>query len=148
RILAARRPVIWAGSGAMFSDSSAEVTALMELIDAAVITTQSGRGIVPESDSRCIGHFATFPALKEFVGKSDLLISSGVRFRGNETSNWSLKIPAEHIGIDADPAAINRNFPHSIGIVGNAKAILSSLIALIRSRKPEPKLAYREEVAE
>src|SRR5262249_23060271 len=63
RILAAKRPIIWAGSGAMFSDSSPEVTALMELIDAAVVTTQSGRGIVPETDSRCIGHFATFPAL-------------------------------------------------------------------------------------
>src|SRR5262249_45828102 len=36
RVLAAKRPVIWAGSGAMFSDSSAELTALMELLDAAV----------------------------------------------------------------------------------------------------------------
>src|SRR5205823_292548 len=77
RMLAARRPVIWAGSGAMFSDASSEVTELMELLDAAVITTQSGRGIVSETDTRCIGHFATFPALKDFVGKSDLLISIG-----------------------------------------------------------------------
>jgi thiamine pyrophosphate-dependent acetolactate synthase large subunit-like protein len=70
-----------------------EVAALMELIDAAVVTTQSGRGIVNETDSRCISHFATFPALKDFVAKSDLLISIGVRFRGNETSNWSLTTP-------------------------------------------------------
>ena len=124
RMLLARRPVIWAGSGSMFSDSSPEVIQLMELLDAAVITTQSARGIVPETDSRCIGHFATFPALKEFVGKADLLLSAGVRFRGNETSNWSLKTPAEHIGIDADPEAINRNFSHSIGIVGDAKTQL------------------------
>src|SRR5262245_8750450 len=92
RILAAKRPIIWAGSGAMFSDSSPEVTALMELLDAAVVTTQSGRGIVPETDSRCIGHFATFPAFRNFVAISDLLISIGVRFRGNETSNWNLKV--------------------------------------------------------
>src|SRR5207244_4349100 len=115
---------------------------------AAVITTQSARGIVPETDSRCIGHFATFPALKEFVGKADLLISAGVRFRGNETSNWSLKTPAEHIGIDADPRAINRNFPHSIGIVGDAKAVVSQLIAKLRVKQPQPKLTYREEVSE
>lgn len=146
--MAAKRPVIWAGSGAMFSDSSREVTALMELLDAAVITTQSGRGIVPETDSRCIGHFATFSALKDFVAKSDLLISIGVRFRGNETSNWDLKIPAEHIGIDADPKAINRNFPHSIGIVGNAKTILGGLLALLQTRQLKPKPAYRQEVSE
>src|SRR5215831_2832074 len=131
RMLAARRPVIWAGSGAMFSDSSPEVTRLMQLLDAAVITTQSGRGIVSEADSRCVGHFATFATLREFVAKADLLISIGVRFRGNETSNWVLHTPADHIGIDADPAAINRNYPHSIGIVGNAKPVLASLIRLL-----------------
>jgi acetolactate synthase-1/2/3 large subunit len=148
RMLTAKRPVIWAGSGAMFSDSSSEVIALMEFLDAAVITTQSGRGIVPETDSRCLGHFATFPALKDFVAKSDLLISIGVRFRGNETSNWSLKIPAEHIGIDADPKAINRNFQHSIGIVGDAKTVLGKIIELLRAKPPKPKHAYREEVSD
>src|SRR5439155_1430742 len=51
RMLLARRPVIWAGSGSMFSNSSPEVIQLMELLDAAVITTQSARGIVPETDS-------------------------------------------------------------------------------------------------
>jgi len=147
RMLAATRPIIWAGSGAMFSGSSPEVTTLMELLDAAVITTQSGRGIVPETDSRCIGHFATYPALKDFVAKSDLLISIGVRFRANETSNWGLMAPAEHIGIDADAKAINRNFPHSIGIIGDAKAILEEFISRLQSRPPSPKLPYREEVS-
>jgi len=147
RMLNAKRPIIWAGSGAMFSDSAAEVTALMQLLDAAVITTQSARGVVPETDSRCIGHFATFSALKDFVWKSDLLISIGVRFRGNETSNWNLSPPAEHIGIDADPHAISRNYPHSIGIVGDAKRILLAVLRLLQSRSPKPKLDYREEVS-
>jgi acetolactate synthase-1/2/3 large subunit len=148
RIMAAKRPVIWAGSGAMFSDSSPEVRALMELLDAAVVTTQSGRGIVPETDSRCIGHFATFIALRDFIETADLLISIGVRFRGNETANWNLKTPSEHIGIDADAKAINRNFPHSIALLGDAKAILKRLVAAIRAMEPQPKSAYRKEVSD
>jgi acetolactate synthase-1/2/3 large subunit len=147
RIAAAKRPIIWAGGGAMLSDSSNEVRQLMEMLDAAVITTQSGRGIVPETDSRCIGHFATYPALKEWVGTADLLISIGVRFRGNETSNWTVKTPAEHIGIDADPTAINRNFPQSIGLVGNAKTILGSLISVLEKKRLQPKPDFREEVS-
>ena len=147
RMLKSKRPIIWAGSGAMFSDSSGEVRNLMELLDAAVITTQSARGIVPETDSRCVGHFATFATLKEFVAKADLLISIGVRFRGNETSNWSLTPPAEHIGIDADPEAINRNFQHSIGIVGDAKGVLSAINRILDQGQPKPKLEYREEVS-
>ena len=147
RMLKSKRPVIWAGSGAMFSDSSDEVKNLMQLLDAAVITTQSARGIVPETDSRCIGHFATFPTLKEFMSKADLLISIGVRFRGNETSNWTITPPAEHIGIDIDLEAINRNFPHSVGIVGEAKGVLSATNRLLSEKKPEPKHEYREEVS-
>lgn len=148
KMLQAKRPVIWAGSGAMFSDSAPEVTELMRLLDAGVVTTQSGRGIVPENDARCIGHFATFSTLKDFIAKSDLLLSIGVRFRGNETSNWSIHTPSEHIGIDADPAAINRNFPHSLGLVGNAKPILAALLRLLHATPSKPKLDYREEVAE
>ena len=145
QMLKAKRPLIWAGSGAMFSDSSEEVQGLMRLLDAAVITTQSARGVVPETDSRCIGHFATFAALKEFVAKSDLLISVGVRFRGNETSNWTVPVPAQHIGIDIDPEAINRNFPHSIGIVGDAKGVLSAINRLLHQERPKPE--YREEIS-
>ncbi|PYS51771.1 MAG: thiamine pyrophosphate-binding protein [Acidobacteria bacterium] len=148
RMARAKRPVIWAGSGSMFSDSAPEVFQLMELLDAAVVTTQSARGIVPETDTRCIGHFGTFPALKEFVAKADLLISAGVRFRGNETSNWGLKTPADHIGIDVDPEAINRNFLHSMGIVGDAKTILAAIVRLLRVQNPQPKPDYREEVSE
>jgi acetolactate synthase-1/2/3 large subunit len=83
----------------------------------------------------------------DFVRKADLLVSIGVRFRGNETSNWILEAPSEHIGIDADPAAINRNYRHSIGIVGDAKAALTSLLRLIHARRPKPKPEYREEVS-
>jgi len=145
KMLASKRPVMWVGGGAMFSDAGPEVSELMELLDAAVVTTQSGRGIVPETDTRCIGHFGTYPALKEFVSKSDLLISVGVRFRGNETSTWGIKTPAEHIGIDIDPAAINRNFAHSLGIAGDAKATLAALVRLLRAKRPGPKAEYREE---
>ncbi len=147
RMLRAKRPMIWAGSGAMFSDSSGEVRKLMELLDAAVVTTQSARGIVPDTDSRCIGHFATFQSLKDFVAKADLLISVGVRFRGNETSNWSGKVPEEHIGVDIDPEAVNRNFLHSVGIVGEAQAVLEAINRLVERERPRPKPEYREEVA-
>ena len=70
-----------------------------------------------------------------------------MRFRGNETSNWILQSPSQHIGIDADPAAINRNYAHSIGIVGDAKRVLASLVRLIEAKQPKAKLKYREEVS-
>jgi acetolactate synthase-1/2/3 large subunit len=147
KLVKAQRPILWVGSGAMMSNAAPEVRELMQLLDAAVITTQSGRGIVPEADSRVIGHFATYPKLKEWIASGDILISIGVRFRGNETSNWTLTTPSEHIGIDADPSAINRNFPHSVGLVGDAKTTLAALIRLLKKNPPAGKPDFREEVA-
>ena|SRR5579884_2159796 len=139
KILQAKRAILWVGGGAMMSNAAPEVRRLMELLDAAVITSQSARGIVPESDPRVIGHFATYPKLKQWIATGDLLISIGVRFRGNETSNWSITTPTEHIGIDADPSAINRNFPHSLGLVGDAKATLAALIERLQRQRTTSK---------
>lgn len=143
---AARRTVIWAGGGVVQSDASSALTELARLLDAAVIFSQSGRGSFPESDPRCIGHFATFPAVHDFLAKADLLISVAIRFRGNETSNWKARTPARHICIDVDPAAVSRNFTQSTGLIGDAGVILSSLVRLAGKRNPAPKPEYVREV--
>jgi acetolactate synthase-1/2/3 large subunit len=110
KILEARRPVIWAGGGVISANASKELTNLAEILGAAVITSQSGKGSIPEDHEQCIGHFAANESTKEFLRNADLLISVGVRFRGNETSNWKVPVPEEHISIDADFNAINRNY--------------------------------------
>lgn len=127
-ITKSRRPVIWAGGGVIASEASEEVTKLAELIGAAVITSQSGKGSIPEDHPRCIGHFASYGAAKELLSKADLLISIGIRFRGNETSNWKTEIPENHISIDADLNAINRNYSTQYGLVGNTKEILFQIL--------------------
>src|SRR5699024_12200709 len=88
------------------------------------ITSQSGKGVIPEDHPLCVGHFASYPEVKDFLNNADLLISIGVRFRGNETSNWNLEVPVEHIAIDVDLNAINRNYTSSNALVGEAKNII------------------------
>src|SRR5581483_4129768 len=115
----ARRPVIWAGGGVITSGASKEVQELAEKIGAAVVTSQSGKGSIPEDHPQCIGHFAAYELTKKLIKDADLLISVGVRFRGNETSNWKVTVPAEHISIDADFHAVNRNYEASYSLVGD-----------------------------
>jgi len=124
----AQRPVIWAGGGVITSGASREVQQLAELIGAAVVTSQSGKGSMPEDHPQCIGHFASYGLTKQLIEKSDLLISIGIRFRGNETSNWKIQVPVDHISIDADYSAVNRNYSASISIVGDAKQVLTGLV--------------------
>lgn len=146
KISNARRPIIWAGGGVITSGASKEVQELAELIGAAVITSQSGKGSIPEDHPQCIGHFAAHELTKELVKKSDLVISIGVRFRGNETSNWKIALPEEHISIDADYNAVNRNYPASFALVGDAKPILRGIIQSINKQEVTPDPAYLDEV--
>ncbi|XZF75742.1 thiamine pyrophosphate-binding protein [Bacillus sp. AL-1R] len=146
KISEARRPVIWAGGGVISANASKELTNLAEILGAAVITSQSGKGSIPEDHEQCIGHFAANESTKEFLRNADLLISVGVRFRGNETSNWKVTVPEEHISIDADFNAINRNYKATVGLVGDAKDILSALINKIDEKSISVSPTYIEEV--
>jgi len=146
KISEACRPVIWAGGGVISANASKELTNLAEILGAAVITSQSGKGSIPEDHEQCIGHFAANESTKEFLRNADLLISVGVRFRGNETSNWKVPVPEEHISIDADFNAINRNYKATVGLVGDAKDILSALINKIDEKSISVLPSYIEEV--
>lgn len=145
KIAEARRPVIWAGGGVITANASRELQKLAELLGAAVITSQSGKGSIPEDHDQCIGHFAAYESTKEFLRKADLLISVGVRFRGNETSNWKVPVPQEHIAIDADWQAINRNYKATFGLVGDAKEMLAALVQKLEGKSVSPAPYYIEE---
>ncbi|RNB79176.1 thiamine pyrophosphate-binding protein [Brevibacillus nitrificans] len=146
KIAAARRPVIWAGGGVISSEASAELTRLAELTGAAVITSQSGKGSIPEDHPQCIGHFAAYEDVKNLLKQSDLLISVGVRFRGNETANWKVTAPEDHISIDADWSAFNRNYEITHGLLGEAKEILNAINEELAAKNAAPDAAYVAEV--
>ncbi|MFD4253772.1 thiamine pyrophosphate-binding protein [Amycolatopsis thermoflava] len=122
-IASARRPVIWAGGGAV--DARDEVRELAERLHAPVFTSNSGRGTLPEDHSLMVGNFAT--AAEDLLAEADLLISIGTHFRSNETKHYHLALPARHIQIDVDPAALGRVHPATVGIAGEAAAVLRRL---------------------
>lgn len=146
KIAAAKRPVIWAGDGVIHSGASEELLALVEKIQPAVVTSESAKGAIPEEHPLCIGNFAWFPRFEELLSKSDLLISIGVRFRGGETNGWTSPVPENHINIDLNPNAFNRNFDTLYGLVGDANAVLKEINKALADKEITPDAAYVEEV--
>lgn len=146
KIARSKRPIIWAGGGVIASGASEEVKQLVDLIQPAVITSESGKGSIPEDHPLCIGNFASDPQVEKIMEASDLLISVGTHFRGEETNDWTLPFPTEHIGIDADPEAINLNYQTSYGIVGDAKNILQKLINQLSKQAIKPDSDYIKEI--
>lgn len=125
-IRAARRPILWIGGGA--ADATEGVLGLAERLRAAVFSSNSGRGCVPEDHDLVVGNFATNPEAASLLADADLLISIGTHFRSNETKHYALNLPDTHVQIDADPAAIGRVYPASVGVVGRADDVLERLL--------------------
>jgi acetolactate synthase I/II/III large subunit len=146
KVKSAKRPVIWAGGGVITSGAAKEIQELAEKIGAAVVTSQSGKGSIPEDHPQCIGHFAAYELTKNLIKNADLLISVGVRFRGNETSNWKVTVPEEHISIDADFHAVNRNYEATYSLVGDAKQIVKAINQEVAKTSVTPDPAYLDEV--
>ncbi len=122
----ARRPIIWAGGGA--TQAGPQLQELAERLGAPILTSNAGRGTVPEDHHLVVGNFATSPAAAALIADADLMLSVGTHFRSNETKDYRLELPTRHIQIDVDSAAIGRVYPASVGLTGNAKTLLHALV--------------------
>ncbi|SFY53802.1 thiamine pyrophosphate-binding protein [Streptomyces sp. F-1] len=129
-LAAARRPLIWAGGGA--TTARDELLALLEATGAGLLTSNSGRGSVPEDHPLVIGNFATTPPCRALLAEADVLLTIGTHFRSNETADYGLELPAAHLQIDVDRAALGRVYPAPHTLHGTAAAVLPALTAAAR----------------
>ena len=122
----ARRPLVWAGGGARHCGP--QVGALIDRLGAGLMTSNAGRGTLAETDPRVIGNFGASGRGAELLASADVLVSIGTHFRSNETRSYRLELPAQHVQIDIDTAALGRSYPCDVGLVGEASGVLGQLL--------------------
>ncbi|MGP3750497.1 thiamine pyrophosphate-binding protein [Streptomyces sp. IBSNAI001] len=146
-LASARRPLVWAGGGA--NTARGELARLLEATGAGLITSNSGRGSVPEDHEQVIGNFATTPAVRALLKDADVLLTVGTHFRSNETADYTLELPGAHLQIDIEAAALGRVHPATHALHGDAAATLTALLPHARTAEPgwtERVTAVRTEV--
>jgi acetolactate synthase-1/2/3 large subunit len=127
----ARRPVLYAGGGVTLSGAQAELRKLAELHNAPVALSLMGMGAFPHDHRLCTGMIGMHgtAASNKAVQQADLLIAVGARFSDRVTSQvGKFARGAKILHIDVDPAEINKNIKADACVVGDIKAVLSSLI--------------------
>lgn len=122
----ARRPVLWIGGGARHA--RAAVAELVERLQPAVLTSNAGRGVVPEDHPLCIGNYATAPAVRALLDNADVLVSVGTHFRSNETMSYQLCLPVAHIQVDVDPDALGRVYPAKVCVQADATMAVGAIV--------------------
>jgi acetolactate synthase-1/2/3 large subunit len=137
----ARRPVIYAGGGVVNADASEELRELATADRLPVTCTLMGLGAFPAPHEQWLGMLGMHGAraANYAMDEADLILAIGARFDDRVTGKLSEFAPrAKFVHIDIDPAEISKNVPAHIPIVGDAKNVLTRLVAEYRSLGPEP----------
>ena len=123
----AKMPLIFAGSAVFHSNAQNELRLLAEKLNAPVIVTRNGKGVLSEDHPLalqiCYGYLG-----REALQRADCLIGIGPRFTSIDTRNWSLELPQPFIQIDEDADEIGLEYPCDVGVVGDLKLTLQALI--------------------
>jgi acetolactate synthase-1/2/3 large subunit len=132
----ARKPIIYVGGGAIFSNAHAELLEFAELTQIPVDMTLMALGAFPATHPLSLGMMGMHGsyASNMAVHFSDLVIAIGARFDDRVTGKVSEFCPeAKVIHIDIDPTSIRKNVHVDIPIVGDVKAVLREMNAMLKA---------------
>lgn len=133
-LLAARKPVMYVGGGAITSACEAELLQLAEQLNIPVTSSLMGLGAFPGTHRQSVGMLGmhgTYEA-NMTMHNADLIFAVGVRFDDRTTNNLAKYCPnATVLHIDIDPTSISKTVAADIPIVGDAKQTLQQMLDLL-----------------
>jgi acetolactate synthase I/II/III large subunit len=141
-LLTAKRPYIYTGGGVILSRASAELRALVDLLNYPVTNTLMGLGAFPATDRRFLGMLGMHGTLEanNAMQQADVVLAVGARFDDRVIGNPKhfAQVERKIIHIDIDPSSISKRVKVDIPIVGDVKEVLLEMIAAIRESMAKP----------
>lgn len=151
----AERPVIVAGNGVQLSEAAEDLRSLVELLQIPVAVTPLGKGTVDDRHALALGPMGRngTHACNKATRSADVILALGTRFDDRTTSAWLPGYtysfpPTKLIHVDIDPHELGRNYPPSVGILGDAGSVLRQLIGMLRPDAPQIRERHRAFVGE
>src|SRR5205085_2003988 len=116
-LLAAQRPVIYAGGGAVTGDAHEALGAIAEHLQAGIATTAEGKGVVSDANDLSLGA-GLWPKnpLRRWLDAADLILVVGPRLQLARFSSTQ-----QVIQIDVHPDQIGRSHRPTLGLVRDAR---------------------------
>src|SRR6188508_1844723 len=127
----AKRPMILAGHGIMQSEATGIVQHFAERAQVPIAMTLLGIGGIPASHPLNLGMMGMHGEawVNTAIQEADLLLAFGMRFDDRVTGNLKTYAPnAKKIHIDIDPAEIGKNVKVDVGLVGDLRTMLETLM--------------------
>ena len=139
-LLAARRPVMVAGGGAVLSGAWQEMTRIAEALHIPVATTINGKGSIDETHEWSIGVIGGNggrPYANQLLAEADCIWYLGTKVNSLVTLKGEIPAPGKAVTVlqlDIDPAELGNNVPATLAACGDLKESLAALLEIVSSR--------------
>ena len=143
----AKKPCLWVGNGVKLAHAEEEIKELSLLLAAPIVTTYNAMAAVESSFEILVGPRTRHGSeiSKAALEESDCVITVGSTLTAISTNRWDLKIH-NMIQFDIIPENIGRHYPAKVGVVGDAKASLRSLIDTLKADSYQADPSYRNDI--
>ncbi|CAM5788945.1 acetolactate synthase 3 catalytic subunit [Castellaniella caeni] len=142
-LLAAERPMIYAGGGVVLANAADELRKFVRMTGAPCTTTLMGLGAYPGSDEKFVGMpgmHGTYEANMS-MQNCDVLLAIGARFDDRVIGNPKhfAQVPRKIIHVDIDPSSISKRVRVDVPIVGDVRDVLQDMMGLYAQSLAEQK---------
>jgi 5-guanidino-2-oxopentanoate decarboxylase len=135
RLAQAKRPLILVGGGAVGTRKA--LTDIAERIGAPVLSTNAGKGILPESHSLSLRASIVQEASQQALADADVVLLVGSEVAAGDHFLLSkLEISGDLIRIDIDPMELTSVYCAAVPIQADARAAMLALSSALSNRKP------------
>jgi thiamine pyrophosphate-dependent acetolactate synthase large subunit-like protein len=139
-LVAAERPVIYAGQGVHYAKAWGPLRELAELLEAPVTTSLQGKSAFPENHPLALGSGgrAVPQPVHHFLQNADVIFGIGCSF---SITSYGVTMPRDKTVIQAtlDPADLNKDLPVQYALTGDAGLTLEALTAAVRDLIGKPR---------
>jgi acetolactate synthase-1/2/3 large subunit len=128
-LLAAERPIIYAGQGVHYAEAWDELLAFADLLEIPVTTSLEGKSAFPETHPLSLGSggVAMPGSVHQHVRDADVVFGIGASFTA---TGFGIRFPTAgktFIHATIDPTDVNKNIPTEHALIGDARLTLAAL---------------------
>ncbi|GGL66596.1 thiamine pyrophosphate-binding protein [Halocalculus aciditolerans] len=122
-------PVILAGGGVRSANASDALLAVAERLDAPVVTTYKGKGVIPGDHELYAGTLSgsASPDLLALLADADALLGVATDFDAVATRGHSVDLPDALVHVTLDEGDLGQAYEPTVGIVADADRTLRAL---------------------
>ncbi len=137
RLAGAERPALLAGRGA--GAAAGAVRALAELLDAPVVTTVNGKGVLSETHPLSVGASVRLPPAQRLLTDADVVLVVGTALSDAELWGWEPDLPGTVVRVDVEAGQLRKRLTPAVGLHGDAGTVLPRLCELLTADPPAPR---------